>query len=186
MRAQRLIVKELEHEPSADLWIALDLHADVQAGVGAASTEEYGVTVAASIARHFLEAGRTVALAMHGDRRLILQPDRGERQLSRLLEALAVVRADGDTSFDELLRSDALRPDRNAALVAITSSVDPAWPEALRLATVRGAHPVAVVVEPSTFGSPASSLHVISQLAASHVRTYLLKRGDSIAEALAS
>jgi uncharacterized protein (DUF58 family) len=186
LRAQRLVVKELEHEPSADVWIALDLHGGAQRGEGLESTEEYGVTVAASIGRHFLAAGRTVALAMQGDRHVVLQPDRGDRQLQHLLEALAVARATGDAPFDELLRSDALRPDRNAALIAITASVDPAWPEALRLATVRGAHPAAVLVEPSTFGGCESSLYVISQLAAAHVPTYLVKRGEPIGEAFAS
>jgi uncharacterized protein (DUF58 family) len=186
MRAQRLVVKELEHEPSADVWIALDLHGEVQRGEGLESTEEYLITVAASVGRHFLAAGRTVALAMQGDRHIVLHPDRGDRQLQHLLEALAVVRANGEAPFDELLRSDALRPDRNAALIAVTASVDPAWPEALRLATVRGAHPAAILVEPSTFGGRESSLYVISQLAAAHVPTYLVKRGESIAEAFAT
>lgn len=185
VRVGRLIVKELEHEPAADVWLALDLHAEVQRGAGPESTEEQGVMAAASIARHFLESGRTVALAMQGDRHIVLQPDRGERQLSRLLEALAVVRATGRASFDELLRSDALRPDRNAALVAITPSVDPTWPEALRLATARGARPVAVLVEPSTFGGRESSLAIVGQLAVAGVPTYLVKRGEPLADALA-
>jgi uncharacterized protein (DUF58 family) len=186
VRASRLIVKELEHEPAADVWIALDLHADAQVGTGHESTEEYGVTVAASLARHFLESGRTVALAMQGDQHLMIQPDRGERQLVRLLEALAVARGVGAAPFADLLRSDALRPDRSASLIAITPSVDPAWPEALRLATVRGARAVAVVIEPSTFGGNESALHPVSQLAATHVPTYLVKRGEPLADALRS
>ncbi len=183
-RLGRLIVKEVEHEPTADVWLALDLDAAVQAGSGPVSTEEYAVTTAASIARRFLEAGRAVGLAMQGDRHLLLQPDRGERQLARVLEELALVHARGTLPFAELLLSDAMRPDRNAALVAITPSLDPAWPEALQLATQRGARAVAVLVEPSTFGATASSLHVISQLAAAAVPTYLVKRGEPLGESL--
>jgi uncharacterized protein (DUF58 family) len=183
-RLGRLIVKEVEHEPTADVWLALDLDAAVQAGSGLASTEEHAVTTAASIARRFLEAGRAVGLAMQGDRHLLLQPDRGERQLERVLEELALVRARGTLPFAELLLSDAMRPDRNAALVAITPSLDPAWPEALQLAAQRGARAVAVLVEPSTFGAAASSLHVVSQLAAAAVPTYMVKRGEPLGESL--
>jgi len=183
-RLGRLIVKEVEHEPTADLWLALDLDASVQAGAGLASTEEYAVTAAASIARRFLEAGRAVGLALAADRHLLLQPDRGERQLERVLEELALVRAEGTMPFADLLRSDAMRPDRNAALVAVTPSLDPAWPEALQLATQRGARAVAVLVEPSTFGGRDSSIHLIGQLAAANVPTYLVKRGAPLAESL--
>lgn len=183
-RLGRLIVKEVEHEPTADVWLALDLDAAVQAGAGLASTEEYAVTTAASIARRFLEAGRAVGLAISADRHLLLQPDRGERQLERVLEELALVRAEGTVPFADLLRSDAMRPDRNAALVAVTPSLDPAWPEALQLATQRGARAVAVLIEPSTFGGRDSSIHLIGQLAAGGVLTYLVKRGESLAESL--
>src|ERR687885_1385950 len=53
-RTQRMMVREFELDPTADVWIVLDLNADVQAGSGLDSTEEYAVTAAASLARHFL------------------------------------------------------------------------------------------------------------------------------------
>ncbi|MBM4435880.1 MAG: DUF58 domain-containing protein, partial [Actinobacteria bacterium] len=42
-RRGQLLVKEFDLEPTASLWIALDLDARVQAGFGDESTEEYGV-----------------------------------------------------------------------------------------------------------------------------------------------
>jgi hypothetical protein len=41
-----------------------------------------------------------------------------------------------------------------------------------------------VLVEPSTFGGRDSSIHVIGQLAAANVPTYLVKRGEPLAESL--
>src|SRR5262249_8469532 len=51
-RLGRLIVKEVEHEPTADLWLALDLDAEPQRGTGPAPTEEAAVTAPASAPPH--------------------------------------------------------------------------------------------------------------------------------------
>ncbi|HEV8636507.1 MAG TPA: DUF58 domain-containing protein [Chloroflexota bacterium] len=184
-RAGRLIVKQLEHEPTADVWIALDMHAAPQRGLGEGSTEEAAVTAAASIARRFLEAGRSVGLVAQADRRVVLAPDRGEAQLVRLLEELATLRALGTVPLDELLRRETVGPSRSAVLIAITPSLAPGWPDAL-VEVGRGARPIAVLVEPSTFGGRESSLMTIGQLASASIPTYLVKRGVPLAEALAS
>lgn len=183
-RTGRLMVKELEHEPTADVWIALDLDESVHIGAGDQSTEEYAVRAAASIARRCLEAGRTVGLAMQSQRHVIVQPDRGERQLGRILTELAVARARGREPFDGLLRSDALRPDRDAALIAITPAVDTAWPAALAGAGAHGARAIAVVVEPSTFGGRLSAQPAIAELTSAGIQTYVLRRGDRLASSL--
>ncbi len=78
------MVREFELDPSADIWIVLDLARDVQAGAGAESTEEYGVTATASLAKLFLGQGRSVGLV---SQQVTLPADRGPRQLERMLEA---------------------------------------------------------------------------------------------------
>ncbi|MDY7040338.1 MAG: DUF58 domain-containing protein, partial [Chloroflexota bacterium] len=109
-RKEQLIVKEFELDPTADVWIFLDMEASVQGGQreepviepkGPAvlrirserpelvpTTEEYGVTIAASLARHFSARERAIGLVAYGQRREILQADRGERQLAKILETL--------------------------------------------------------------------------------------------------
>jgi uncharacterized protein (DUF58 family) len=57
------------------------------------STIEYSVTIAASLAQHFLEADRELGFLSYAEKREVVQPDRGERQLTRLLEILAVIQA---------------------------------------------------------------------------------------------
>ncbi|HEY3080126.1 MAG TPA: DUF58 domain-containing protein [Chloroflexota bacterium] len=184
-RAGRLIVKQLEYEPTADIWIALDMQDAPQRGLGEGSTEEAAVAAAASIARRFLEAGRAVGLIAHGDRRVALAPERGEPRLDRILEELATLRALGGVPLDEMLRRESIRPGRSAVLVAVTPSLDPGWPDAL-VEVGHGAGPIAVLVEPSTFGGRESSLVTIGQLASARIPTYLVKRGMPLAEALGS
>jgi uncharacterized protein (DUF58 family) len=182
-RAGRLIVKQLEDEPTADVWIWLDMQEAPQRGLGDGSTEEAAVSAAASIGRRFLEAGRAVGLVAHGDRRVLLAPERGEEQLARLLEELATLRARGARPLDEVLRGEDARLRRGALLIALTPSLDPAWPDAL-VEAGHGGRPVAVLVEPSTFGGRESSLETIGRLASARLPTYLVKRGVPLAEAL--
>jgi uncharacterized protein (DUF58 family) len=183
-RAGRLIVRQLEREPTADILIALDMDADAQHGFGEDSTEEAAVAAAASLAGHFLAAGRAVGLVAHGAPAIDLPPARGPAQLERLLEALATVRAVGACPFADLLRQiDDAEAWPARVLVAVTSSLDLSWPDAL--AEVAADRALAVLVEPSTFGGRESSLVAISQLAGGGVPTALVKRGRPLAESFA-
>ncbi|HEV8637312.1 MAG TPA: DUF58 domain-containing protein [Chloroflexota bacterium] len=178
-RAGQLMVRELEPEPSADVWLALDLQAAAHDGVGADATEERAVAVAASVARRCLDDGCAVALVAWGDRPVLLPPDRGERQLLRLLETLAVVRARGARPFAELLRWDAVRPGRGAVLVAITPSRDPGWARALDAARGRGVRPLAILVDPAPGGPVPARL-------AGGVPLRVVRRGEPLGTALAA
>lgn len=62
-RRGHLMVKELDAEPSGDVWIILDLNKAVQQGSGATGTLEFGVIIAASLAAQLLGRGdRAVGL----------------------------------------------------------------------------------------------------------------------------
>ena len=60
-RRSQLLVKEFDLEPTANLWIALDLDRSVQAGHGDESTEEYGVKIVSSLAHQFVRDNKAVA-----------------------------------------------------------------------------------------------------------------------------
>lgn len=199
-RTGQLMVKEFELDPTADTWLVLDmdgrshLHAPLPAGEDAldplaqlllSSTEEYAVTVAASLARHFLNQNRTVGLIAAGQRREVIPTDRGPRQLLKILEALAVLRAEGQQPLAELLTAEAIRFGRHSTLLLITASTDETLVQALVGLVARGVKVVAVVIEPSTFGAAESSILLVSGLAAIGVPIYLLKRGEDIGHALA-
>jgi uncharacterized protein (DUF58 family) len=184
-RQGRLITKEFEFDPAADVWLVLDAQDEVQRGTGNDSTEEYAVTVAASLAQHFLQRGRAVGLATHGTRPIFTQPDRGPRQLQKILERLAVIRADGEVPLGEVILSEALHLNRHTTVVAITPSLDDGWVVALQFLEQRGVKSVAVLVEPGTFGGQEGSLLQVSALAAAQVPTILVKRGDDLAATLA-
>ena len=203
-RAGKLMVKEFEIDPTADIWIVVDLEGRVQAGTSGLaalptfsngevplsfwldSTEEYAVTIAASLARHFLSQNRNVGLIASSRQMISIPTDRGGRQMLKILEQLAVARADGDTPFGELLVAEGAQFGRNSTVIAVTSSTEEEWVQSLISIVSRRVQCVGVVIEPSTFGAGESSLFVVSGLASVGVPTYLVKYGDDISRSLAS
>jgi uncharacterized protein (DUF58 family) len=182
-RTTRLMVREFELDPTADVWIVLDLNADVHTGSGIESTEEYAVTAAASLARHLLEQGRAVGMV---SQTATLPADRGPRQAERILEVLALVRASSHLTLSALLSAETSRFARSSTLVVVTPSTAEAWARFCQALGGRGVHTTAVLVEAATFGAAPSTLLLVSSLAAAHIPTYLVKRGEPLEHALSA
>lgn len=207
-RAGRLMTREFELDPSADIWLFLDLHSACvhslpwtlsrpdpgvfalgsrgsrQSFALAPSTLEYAVSAAASVARYFLLRDRAVGMVWHGIQRYLLQIDRGERQMRKVLEALAVASAVGPLPFDQLLVTEGVRLNRKDMIVAVTADPDPAWVLALREIRRRGIHSVAIVMDGSTFGGQDSYVDLFQELALSGIPAYKVQRGDNIGDVL--
>ncbi|MBV9120097.1 MAG: DUF58 domain-containing protein [Chloroflexi bacterium] len=180
----QLMVKEYEFTPAADIWIFLDLQRSVQAGAGIHSTEEYAVTAAASIAAHYLHAGRMVGVVTSGRARLALPAERGERQIIRMLEMLAVVHADGKMPLHELLWTERHRLGRTSTAVIVTPSTDEHWAGVLAQIQHSGTRTAAVLVEPATFGPAAAATMQVAALSSAAVPTFLIKRSATMRDAI--
>jgi uncharacterized protein (DUF58 family) len=185
-RTGNLMVKLFELDPASDIWVILDLHRDVQAGEGDDSTEEYGVRIAASVARYFLTANRSVGFMAFGRGFDVREADRGVQQYTHILESLAMARAWGDVPLGDLLSNEARRFGRHTTVVVITPSTDERWVAGLGALQQRGVKVAAILLEPGTFGGEAGVLDTFASLAANDVFTYIVKQSDDIAATLAS
>jgi uncharacterized protein (DUF58 family) len=199
-RTGQLMVKEFELDPTAELYIVLDMQERAQERLlppgaergmrrlsevrVAESTEEYGVQVAASIARHMLEQDRAVGLIAWGQHREVIPAEREVRQLYKILEALAVLRAHGTQSLAEVLAAESSRFGRNSTLVIVTPALDERWVTSVQHLRHRGVQAVAVFVDPQSFGGWRDSQGVLARLADSRVPHYLYRQGQSLAQAL--
>lgn len=205
-RTGRLISKEFELDPLADVWLFLDMYEDAHTATPWAeqesneplpwltrraermelppSTVEYGVTIAASLANLFLQSDREVGFLSYAEGREIVQPDRGERQLSRLLEILAVIQPRGRLPLAQVLASDGATLARHTTLIVITPSTDNRWVTVLRGLHARGVHGVAVFLAGRTFGPAPDWLPLLADLQASGTPAYLVKNGDDLPTAL--
>ena len=198
IRRNKLTVKEFELDPTSDYWIFVDMNKDVQVAMNFVteplndnptymlppSSEEYGVSLAASVSQHFVREGRTVGLLAYSTHRQIVQPDRGERQHNKILESLAVIKAQGDVPFDRMVRSEGTHLARGSTVICISSSADPAWGSAAAQLNRNGARVIAIVIDRSTFGSSTSTDDVMTALLQGGVVSRLIKFGDSFTDAL--
>jgi uncharacterized protein (DUF58 family) len=205
-RRDRLIVKEFELDPLSDIWVFLDGDRDVQASekpartdepdtlaplwVGSrekvtlpANTEEYAVTVAASLAQYFIRHDRTVGLITYGRGREIVQPDRSERQLTKMLETLAVFRAEGRVHLGDALSIESQQLPRWSTLIIVTSASDTEWVLAAQSLKRHGLRVVAVVIDAGSFGGYTQTA-VVETLWAAGIPAFRIKNGDDIVAAL--
>lgn len=183
-RTGELMVKTFELDPASDIFVVLDLERRVAVGKGDESTEEYSVRIAASVARHYLNANRPVGLIAFGRDLRILEPERGPHQLTRILETLATASAVGDAPLGNLLLEEQRRFGRHTTLIVVTSATDDHWLTAIQSLTQRGVRAAAVLVDPSTFGSDRAALLLYGQLTASDILTYVVSKGDNLSLAL--
>ena len=133
-----LAVKELELEPSGDVWIVLDLDESVHYGEGEENTLEFSIVVAASLTAELLSGGerRAVGLltvsgpqnaeqdANTAARALMVPPQRGQAQLWRIMAALAPARAT-DLPLADLLHSSAEVLGHRRTVIVVTPSYVP-------------------------------------------------------------
>lgn len=209
-RTGRMMVKEFELDPVADVWVFLDMERRVQTGLRydeipipklpevhweklpefelPPSTEEYAIAAAASISKHFLAQNRNVGLMTYANayHRDMAQSDRGERQLTRIYEMLAVTQAHGTIPLADVLAAELMQLSRNTTAIIITPATDLDWVAVARNLSNRGVRVTAVVIDPGSFGMPYNSIETEIELTASHIPHYVIHKGDSLEQALAN
>ncbi len=111
------------------------------------------MTIAASLAQYFVEKGRALGFVTYSPYREIVQPDRGPRQLTRILEILAVARSETDLSLRQMLALEANFLGRGTTAVIVTASQDPGWAAEAHTLARRGIRVICVLIDPRSFGA---------------------------------
>jgi uncharacterized protein (DUF58 family) len=183
----QFMVKEFDLDPTVDVTLLLDFDPAIQVGSGEDSTEEYGVTIVASLAAYLLRLrDLAVGLVISGLQEGTLQLDRGERQVDRALELLAVAHPTGLEPLSEALAEQSVRLQRHSVLIVVTASTDLDWPESLRFLLRRGVHPLVISLDPRSFDEQQpSNGRVLEALMALGVSALSVSNGDDLALALA-
>lgn len=185
-RYSKLMVKEFDLDPAVDAWVFLDLHDTVQAGEGQHSTEEYGVTIAATVATYLLRQDLSVGMIVNGEQREFLSLDRGDRQVERVLELLAVVKAGPGPELKEALSLDAFHFGRNTVAIIITPSDSRDWHEGVRHLQRRGVQVAVVGLNAASFDRRPMDEDTLALLEGSGVSVLRIKYKDPIAQILES
>jgi uncharacterized protein (DUF58 family) len=202
-RKDRLMVKEFEIDPLADIWLFVDFSAASLVeeptvrrlnGTGAVipmgagippSTEEYAVVVAASLAQYFIELERALGFVAYVPHREVYQPERGNRQLLRVLETLAVARGLSPYSLAQALSLETPYLTRGTTLVIVTASLDQTWITEAQILSRRGIRPMCVLIDPTSFGGLGSIDQTRGALRLGKIPSILIRRGDDLTASLA-
>jgi len=172
-RRGRLIVKEFEQDPQAEVWLFLDAQAGVHAempyqppsasGDGwmfghrprfelPPSTLEYAISASASLAHYFLGQRRAVGLVTAGRNFTVIPAERSERQEGKILETLAFIEAESDLSIAGLLAAQAGQLPHGSSAILVTPTVFPALLAAVDDLQRRSLRPVVVLLMAGSFG----------------------------------
>ncbi len=185
-----LMVKEFDPDRSSyafkNVWLVTDLCRGSDLGDGEETAGEYAVTIAASLAKKYLDGGKYLGMIAAGESPFIFPPDAGQPQLERILRALSLVKVGGECSLGRVLADAADRFEESTALVVIMPSHCPPVTAGLRRAVDRGAMVSVILLDSLSFGGEGGAGRVARSLIASDIKVYIVRRGERLAEALDS
>jgi uncharacterized protein (DUF58 family) len=144
IRTQKWMVKEFEQDPLANIWIVLDgdfsyhisgnqeIRSELLLPSDAYRYEtqyylpkdnfEYAVCIAATLIDYFDRLGRGVGLLFEGNTKFKIVPEKGNRQKSKLLEALAFINPSTDVPLASVLKSQSSRISKGNSTIVISSN----------------------------------------------------------------
>lgn len=190
-RTGRLMVKEFDLDPTAEVWVVADFSAgqvvrpvrEAELGrnsdlafaeVWLDSSEDFVAALAASVSRKAVDANRALGYLTNAASRDYRPAESSERQYLRVLTSLAVARSDGSESIDALLTNEMRRFDRYRSPVVITATTDTDWIETLENATLRGVRPTVIYIDPATFDPNRNSAAVRDRLTVAPFDVHIL------------
>ncbi len=165
---------------SEDVYVVLDMHRAAHQGQGYEGTEEYAVTVAASLVKKYLDRGLQVGLIISSDPLLSFSPGRGEEHYSRMMEALALVQANGEIPLDHVIASRMKPVISDATVVIVSPATTPLLADAVRQLRVREVLVSVVLLDPASFGGTTGSSNLARQLRWLGIPVYIARKGEEL------
>jgi len=185
-RRNELFVRQFDLDAAGDIWLLLDLQQAAQleqsAGETAAGleagTEEFAVLLAATLSAQALQQNRAIGLAAYGRQPQLIAPGHGQGQQWRLLQALAVVTADGQSDLSRAIRDLGQLARRGSAAVIITPSGQLEWLPDLLILAQRSIRCHVVLLDRRSFGGDGNSLAMRDTLRDLGFEATVVRKGD--------
>ncbi len=205
-RRDRFMVKEFDQDPQADIWILLDADRTVHFSQPdsvilppadrfwlwknryqfslPSDTFEYSVSVAASVASYFLRQGLSVGFISAGQVSIALAAERGERQLTKILENLAFLKPEGTIPMLGLVEAQVSHLPRGSIVVMVTSSSHENVALAADALYQRRIKPIITLVDGASFGGGSSTDNLTATLRQRRFPVSVIKMGLDLRIAL--
>ena len=183
-RVGKLMSKEFDLGKATEIWLAVDLQKNVQAGEVGDSTDEYLATIAASLAKRYLGFDLPVGLVASGNDRYFLSSETGAGQLDRIMQYLALAKADGITPLEVVLSDYEPLWAHNTSLIVLTPSPRTEWVLGLSELMRKGVNVTVIRADQQSFGGLTGSELVDDEMASHGITSFHISMGDDIASEL--
>lgn len=209
VRRGRLMVKEFEQDPQAEVWFFLDTHKSVHVARSGEqyetpplddllllrrrkvklppSTLEYAISITASLAHYFIEQRRSVGVVTASEHAYkVIPAERSERQEGKILEALAFLQGESTVTLPSLVSAQIGQLPQGSSAILVTPM---AWPELLLAVDSlqrRNLRPVVVLLMARSFGGRQSNDELAQALAGRNVPVCPIYCEADLSETLSS
>jgi uncharacterized protein (DUF58 family) len=201
MKRNRLIVKEFDQNPQGSVWIFLDAQKGINVGINDDLSEqdapewhfqkqkpyhlprdsfEYAVSITASLANYFILQGRQVGFCHSGKRTELIPAEKGERQISKILDLLCPVQEDGDIPLFPFIESNISYQNPGNMIILITSSKAKKLNELADLLRRKALNPLFIILDTHSFDNQISDGQTIHQLKLDNIPTFKFIYGNTI------
>jgi uncharacterized protein (DUF58 family) len=206
-RRGRLMVKEFEQDPQAQVWLVLDTQAGIHYEKPYSqkvdwldgvifrrkpqmeippSTLEYGVTLVASLAHYYIQKRRAVGLVSAGQVLTIIPAERSERQENKILETLAFVDDRGKLSLAGVIEAQAKFLPIGSSVILITPSVSSEVLLAVDELQRRNLHPIVILFMVDSFDGPRGSEKLAQSLMELNIPVCQVVCGEDLSKTIAA
>jgi uncharacterized protein (DUF58 family) len=204
-RRGKLMVKEFEQDPQAEVWLFLDAERRVQAQLPyeapethvdalffgkrpkfdlPPSTLEYSISITASLAHYFIAQKRAVGLVTAGRVYTVILAERSVRQESKILETLAFLEGDGRLSLAAVITAQAQQLPLGSSVILVTPSASNELIIAIDDLQRRNLRPIVVSLNGETFGIRKDPRPLIRSLSERSIPICQIDCGADLTKAL--
>jgi len=187
-RRNKLMVKEFEQDPQAEVWLFLDTHRGVHCEKPgemhafppieesflfrrrskmklSPSTLEYSISITASLAHYFIKQKRSVGLVSAFEKSYkIIPAERSERQETKILEALSFLQAESTYSLPSLVTAQMGQLPQGSSAIIVTPMVRSELLLAVDSLQRRSLRPLVVLLMAESFGKRSSNEDLLKSL----------------------
>ena len=183
-RMGKLIVKTFDadrsYNPPKVAWILLDMNEKAHFGRGEETSEEYAITIAASMFKRCLQGGMQVGILASDKRHSFITLQTGEKQLWDVLETLALMKTNRELTLHELLSYHLDSFHHNSLVIIIATSSSENVTEAVSQLVNRVASMLVILLDVASFGGPTWSIQMAQPLIRSGAQVYTIGKDTNL------
>jgi uncharacterized protein (DUF58 family) len=168
-----LIVKEFEEDPQSDIWIILDSEAQshtqmqstetpqkddhlwhIKQRVGfklPCDTYEYSISIVATLANYFIRIGQGIGIHSVGKQSVQIPPEKGFRQLEKIMETLAFIKADGSGTLEAGISGYIGRITPGSLVILVVTNYSIGIEKTAQALRLRKIHPFYILINNQSF-----------------------------------